>query len=736
MSVRISAATLLVISALFGCSSGGDPSGPGGGSNPLPPQPPPAEAVASISLDRTEVRLLPAATSQLSATARDSKGAVLSGRTISWTSGNSAVATVSSNGLVTAVATGTTTVSATSEGKSAQATITVDPEAVGTVELQLPSQAMEVGAVTTVTATLKAANGNVLNGRALTWSSSDQTVATVSNGTVTAVAPGQTTITASAEGKSGSGTITVVPVPVATVVMSPSTVTVEIGLTATVSATARSQSGAELSGRMVEWTTSDVAIATVANGTITGVSQGAATVTATVEGKSAAVAVTVTPQSVSVVEVTPGNQALFVGGTATFSAVTRAVDGAVLEGRTITWSSDAPAVATVANGVVTAVSVGTTTIRATSEGKTGTAQIAVSAPPPISQSTRTIGMGAWNGCALVAGKAWCWGRGSLGNLGNGTTISQSTIPVAVLGGHIFSSISGGWNYSCAIDASSDAWCWGWGSLGALGNGSTDDQTSPVAVTGGLKFRQIHAAGLERLACGVSTNNKAYCWGSNSDGGLGAGAGPGFTASPVAVAGGHSFMHVAVGNSHACALTLSGEAWCWGSNLQGQLGNGTTTSSSVPVKVQGGHTFFEIATGYLTTCAIKADGSSWCWGGNGAGQLGNGTVTQSSIPVATSGGHQFSSIVGGGAGFCALKTNGSAWCWGLGSDGRNGNGSNSNQLSPTPVSGGHIFTQIVSGTYATCGLTTSDIYCWGGNSYGALGDGTTTARNVPVRVQMP
>lgn len=732
MRVRLSpAAVIAVLFLVTSCKSGGDTTGPDDGKNP-----PPA-AVATVSLDRTTATLQPGATTQLAVTTRDASGNVLTGRTVTWSSGAQSVATVNGTGLVTAVAPGTATITATSEGKTAQATITVNPIPVETVELTIPSATLQVGETSTLTAVAKSSNGTTLTGRTITWTSSEPSVATVNNGVVTAVAPGQTTITATSEGKNATGSITVVPVPVASVTLSSTAATIEVGATTTLTATPRAANGTALAGRTVTWSTGNATIATVANGVVTGVAPGTATITATSEGKSIDATITVTPIPVATVEVSPTNATLFVGDNNTFTVVTRAANGTALTGRAVTWSSDAPATATVTNGVVTAVSPGTTTIRVTSEGKTGTAQITVNALPPVATGLRVVGMGAWNGCALVDGKAWCWGRGELGNLGNGTRITQSATPVPVSGGLSFTSIGGGWNYMCGLATDAKAWCWGWGSLGALGNGDTDDKLEPTAVSGGLSFKQMHAAGLERLTCAIASNNRAYCWGSNAGGGVGAGLGGAGYAAPVAVSGNREFVHVSVGNTHACALQPSGAAWCWGSNAQGQLGNGNTTSSSVPVAVTGGHTFVEIASGFISTCAIKANGSAWCWGNNGNGMLGDGTNTNSNVPVQVTGGHQFTSIVsGGGTGVCALKANGSAWCWGDGSNGRNGNGGNAHQSAPVPVSGGHVFTQLAAGPYATCGVTASGIYCWGSNSYGNLGDGTTLPRNTPVKVLLP
>lgn len=174
-----------------------------------PPGEDPPAAVASVTLDRTTVSLEQAKTSTLSATLRDANGATLTGRTISWMSDATGIATVSSNGLVTAVAVGTANVTATSEGKSATAKITVTPIPVATVTLSTSDVVLEIGESHTVVAETRSATGELLTGRTITWAVADNTVVSVANGVVTALAPGNTTITATSEGQSAMANVVV-----------------------------------------------------------------------------------------------------------------------------------------------------------------------------------------------------------------------------------------------------------------------------------------------------------------------------------------------------------------------------------------------------------------------------------------------------------------------------------------------------------------------------------------------
>jgi len=214
---------------------------------------------------------------------------------VTWVSNNTNVATVSASGLVTGVGAGTATITATSEGKSGTATIMVNLAPVNTVTVLPNPSSTFVGFTTTLTATLKDANGNTLTGRTVTWQSSNTTVASVnSSGVVTGLAPGTSTITATSEGKSGTSTLSVTLAPVATVTVSPASAAVTAGTTRQLTATLRDANGNVLTGRTVTWSTDDPMIATVnSSGLVMGKKQGTAHITATSEGKSDSSTITV-----------------------------------------------------------------------------------------------------------------------------------------------------------------------------------------------------------------------------------------------------------------------------------------------------------------------------------------------------------------------------------------------------------------------------------------------------------
>ncbi len=344
--------------------------------------------VASVDVTPATATVQAGQTMQLTATPKDANGAALSGRAVSWSSSNTSVATVSNAGVVSAVTLGSATITATSEGKSGTSSITVTNIPVVSVDVTPATATVQAGQTVQLTATPKDANGAALSGRAVSWSSSNTSVATVSSsGLVSGVTPGSATIMATSEGKSGTASVTVTQVPVATVSVSPATATVQAGQTVQLIATPKDANGATLSGRTVTWSSSNTSVATVSSsGLVSGVTPGSATITATSEGKSGTSSITVTNIPVATVSVSPPTASIQQGQTVQLTATLKDASGNTLSGRTVTWSSSNISVATVSSsGLVSAVTPGSATVTAASEGKTGTAGITVTAPTGGSQ---------------------------------------------------------------------------------------------------------------------------------------------------------------------------------------------------------------------------------------------------------------------------------------------------------------------------------------------------------------
>ena len=177
-----------------------------------------------------------------------------------------------------------------------------------------------------------------------------------------------------------------------------------------------------------------------------------------------------------------------------------------------------------------------------------------------------------------------------------------------------------------------------------------------------------------------------------------------------------------GGNDTCEIDAYGEAWCWGENRFGQLGDGSFEERTKPVKVAGGNKFVELAVGAEHTCGLTADGRAYCWGANGGapvegfnnndeGALGDGSETNRNVPTPVSGGLAFKQISADGGHTCGITTAGAAYCWGYNKHGELGDGSLDNRLAPTRVQGGG-FEEIVTYSFRSCGLSGGRVYCWG------------------------
>jgi alpha-tubulin suppressor-like RCC1 family protein len=316
------------------------------------------------------------------------------------------------------------------------------------------------------------------------------------------------------------------------------------------------------------------------------------------------------------------------------------------------------------------------------------------------------------------------------------------IPASITASLPFRAVSTGAYHTCGVTTSNVAYCWGYNGFGALGDGSTTNHNRPVPVAGGLAFNQV-SVGLDHT-CGVTTGDVAYCWGRNADGQLGIGnkTGPAtcFTSAcstqPVAVAGGLAFREVSAGLVHTCGLTErtpgGSRAYCWGQNPHGQLGDGTTTERLAPRAVGSGRDvwlFAVISAGDGHSCGVTSSNLAYCWGDNVAGDLGDGTTSQRLTPVAVAGGLAFRAVSAGTYYTCGLTTSARAYCWGDNQFGELGDGTTTPRLTPHPVGGGReiwSFASLSSGNVHSCGVTASFVaYCWGLNLYGSLGSGSST-----------
>ncbi len=687
--------------------------------------------VASVTVAPTPDTIFVSRTVQIVATPGDEAGAALTGRTVTWSSSDTTVATVAATGLVTGRVAGTATVTATVEGRSGSAQIVVRPMPVASIALSPSAPSLVAGGSLTLTAVLKDADGTVLTGRAVTWASGNAAIASVDGtGKVTAVAVGSTAITATSGTASAQVTVTVLAAPVAAVVVAApgGTTSFPSASTLQLTAVAQDSAGATLANRTITWSSSDTTAATVSStGLVTMLKTGAVTITATSEGKSASLALTGTAAAVASVSISPAATTLFADNTTTFTVVTKDALGRTLTGRAIAWSTNDPsAVPVTAAGLVTARLPGSALVVATVEGKSAAAAVNV---PYLS----SIAAGSNHNCVLDAsGTIRCWGNNGSYQLDLPDTTAR---PAPVASALNFSTLSSKRNHVCAINGSDAAFCWGQNVSGALGNGTTALQQLIQPVSGGLGWLALSASG---YSCGIASGGEGYCWGT-ANGGVGDGTTAQQRIVPTKILGGRLLQSISVGATHACALDRSGQAFCWGAGERGQLGTGTTGSSTSPVAANTALRFVEIAAGAQYTCARTSTGTLYCWGANTNGQLGDGSTTDRLAPTAVAGGLGFSTMSLGETHACGIASNSTAYCWGSNTAGQLGTGNLSSQTVPVAVAGGRSFTALSAGGASdghTCGITiNSGVYCWG-NNVPVQPNGLGTSSSTPVLVASP
>lgn len=446
-----------------------------------------------------------------------------------------------------------------------------------------------------------------------------------------------------------------------------------------------------------------------------------------------------TPTRVASVAVLTALDTLEAHDALALQAVVRDSAQQVLTGRTVRWTSSNPAVATVdsVTGVLTGLDRGTVTVTATSEGKSGTATRVVVI------RYRALVAGTQHSCDIASGGiVWCWGQnGTEGRIGLaqlGNEVTSST-PVRVAntgpGGIRAAQLASFGRHTCALDTAGKAWCWGSNTWGALGVSTISQSATPVAVAGGHTFRQI-AVGSEH-SCALTAAGALYCWGHNDWRQFAANA-PAMAEAPVALAPGMTFASITVGATFTCGITAAGTAHCWGYSGWGNLGDGTAISygntfSATPLAVVGGHTFTQLGAGQIHACGLTTAGQAYCWGSNG-GRLGNGASTESSTPVAVAGGQTFRALAVGANHSCGIATGTlDVWCWGFNGSGQLGQAATQAITAPTRIAGLTAADVAASGIGTgsgshTCAISVDrlTVRCWGRNDTGQLGTGTTSA----------
>jgi uncharacterized protein YjdB len=811
------------------------------------------------------------ATLQLAAVVRDSMGRRLEDRPVTWTSSNEAVATVSGDGLVSGVAGGSVTITATAEEVSGTATFKITNEPVATVIVMPNPASVAIGRTIALRAIPYDAAGSELLGRTVAWASSNTGVASVepATGAIKGEAAGTSTITATVEGKSGSAQLTVSDKPVATLTIMPRAPVVAKGSLTGLTAIAKDDAGNVLVGRVIEWSSLSSSVAAViGDGGVLGVEVGETIISASSEGVRDAVPLTVVDEAVASVRVTPDSATIEPGAAKQFSAVTLDADGLELTGRPVRWSSGNPGIARVDSltGMATAVDTGSTSITALAEGKRGTAvlrvrrvpvaSIAISPSAPVVRPGATIILAATvrdSAGNVLQGRTVRWRSSSsaiatvdsisgwVKGVAEGTTTitatsegKQAQVTVTVIDDVVASVTLVGVPDSMLKRASTMISAIARNRSGAVIPGKKFNFTNTNEAAGrflspdGRSYRgsnvsdadsllfesdtiaetvifarvpgdsvfardtvRVRAAAIPFKAladmedqggagCALDALDEAYCWGTLSRSSTGL-----------------RFTSVVAGDYGACGLTADGKAWCWGTEIV--LGRSTVNRPvHRPTPMMPGMTFTKLTIPERGVCGFRVGGGLFCaeysvaaggqvisqvgaglpftqWG-NGCGVAGGdgycqgrvgpvriqapseGAVSFASLHLVTSTsayglatdgrlfmtyryddpdtwytGHHtapaaFVQIAALQGGVCGLTSAGAVHCYG---SAPRGDGTITPRPSEWTVVEGHTFKQITAHYAAVCGLTNeAKVYCWGDNRF--FQTGTYTAGNPVLR----
>lgn len=334
------------------------------------------------------------------------------------------------------------------------------------------------------------------------------------------------------------------------------------------------------------------------------------------------------------------------------------------------------------------------------------------------------------------GKAWSWGSGLAGRLGDGaeTDFDVATRVSAISN---VTAVAGGFYDGYAVTSDGHVWAWGFNGAAELGNNSAygllSGSTVPVLVAGPTQAVAVAAGEDDGYA--LTADGHVWAWGANDKGQAGDGSDT-VAALPVQVRNVSDVIAIAAGYSSAYALTADGHVWAWGLGARGALGNGSTANSNVPVEVSDLSGVVAIAGGYANGYALTADGHVWAWGDGDFGQLGNGSTSDSYVPVEVSGLAQVTAVSSSRSPSAfAVESDGSVWAWGSNAHGELGSGKMSfGSDVPVQVPGIDNIRAVSAGVVNGYALSTDgSVWAWGLGRDGSLGNGSITGVSGPVEV---
>ena len=490
-----------------------------------------------------------------------------------------------------------------------------------------------------------------------------------------------------------------------------------------------------LDGLALTWSSLNADIATVSsNGVVTGVATGTAQIVATSCAKADTVDVLV-QQVPAEIMVDPSSADIEAGQTQQFTAVLQDSAGVEIPGATFVWTSSDTLFATVdASGLATAIKSGSVEIMAehVESAITGSAAlgIAIAAADKISMAGGNLG------CLLTAAdEVICWGQSPWGGVGltspSNTWDAGYRPQVIDVPAGDYTDIATAYTHACALNAAGDIYCWGEGWDGQLGDGNSTSSTTPVLVSRpvGVTFNSVAAGAY--FTCATTTANDAYCWGTGANGRLGnqSYAQQNFP-SKVFRAAGVDFVKLAVSDqwqATVCGLGSTGRVYCWGYGGNGEIGNNGFFETATPslVSMPTGVTFTDVVAGD-NMCAHASDGTVWCWGYDTAGNIDHSDQYRSYGVPTQVGTKTFAEIGYGADAICGITSAGAVECagaanwWGQWGDGTTGEDQASQWEAAVP---GLVVDNLDGGGLTTCAVTVDgDPYCWGWKGWGALGNG--------------
>lgn len=417
------------------------------------------------------------------------------------------------------------------------------------------------------------------------------------------------------------------------------------------------------------------------------------------------------------IEVTPDSLSLEVGDSILLQA--RALDdlGKEIEDVVVHWASDNPNVASVDSlGQVLARSPGKAIISATAGNEIGTATVVVQSKP---LRFRDVAVGSLSTCAVSeSGQVYCWGA-----IVNKTTGKETSTPTNVGGSLLFKSITlseDTYEHVCGItkEPPARAYCWGYGYYGQLGNGTTRSLSEPGLVVGDIEFVQIDAG--YYVSCAIAVGGKGFCWGYNNFYAIGNGS-PYANSfpTPEPLVGNIRFSSISIGELLACGISVDRELYCWGSVANEYTGS-QDRNVPKPVRMLLSHESPTVlAVGEAKLCVITDTGAAYC----GPSRL-SGIDPIRTWPTLITGIPPLKDISTNGYTTCGLTTDGVAYCWGHNEYGQLGDGSTQSKSWPVRVATDVRFSSIAAGWHTCAVSVDGEVYCWGRNTYGQIGAAAT------------